>query len=207
MAEVDQLRSSPQAAERDLVDDESLRRTLVLAQRTADLAIKEARDEATALLEEARTQADSLVGSARDEAKRLRDDAEADADAKISELEIRRTELEGEVEALVAFVDNERRKLLTGLNTALEAVTSSLERPSAPPVAPRSTDPRGDATRRRPARDASDEKDEGGPPTRLVEAAIVEEDHEPPAPTAPTDADATDGSGAVWRSPSPRRST
>jgi hypothetical protein len=57
--------------------------------------------------------------------------------------------------------------------------------------------------RRRPAREASDEIDEGGPPTRLVEAAVVEEDHEPPAPTDA--ADAVDGPGAVSELQAPER--
>jgi DivIVA domain-containing protein len=45
--------------------DETLRRTLVLAQRTADAAIKEAKEEATRLRTEARAEADELVAEAR----------------------------------------------------------------------------------------------------------------------------------------------
>src|SRR5215469_14006955 len=62
-------------------DDDSIRRTLVLAQRTADLAVSEAREEANRLLEQARTQSDTMVGEARQVAQAMRSDAERDLEA------------------------------------------------------------------------------------------------------------------------------
>src|SRR5579875_1381633 len=54
-----------------LDDEESIRRTLVLAQRTADLAIKEAQEEAAQLLDGARSDAETIVGDARATAERM----------------------------------------------------------------------------------------------------------------------------------------
>jgi DivIVA domain-containing protein len=60
-------------------DTETIRRTLVLAQKTADAAVKEARDEAERTLAEAKEKADSMVSDAQSSSRRLVNDAESEA--------------------------------------------------------------------------------------------------------------------------------
>src|ERR1700683_318871 len=57
-------------------DDDTLRRTLILAQRTADMAIREAQEQAEELLENARAEADAALAHAQEAAKRLASDAQ-----------------------------------------------------------------------------------------------------------------------------------
>jgi cell division initiation protein len=88
--------------------DETLKRTLVLAQRTADAAIKEAEEQAAKTVGDAQEEADRLVGDAETTAARLREDAEADA---------RRT------------ADESRQRLveeITGLEATRDAVQSDV---------------------------------------------------------------------------------
>src|SRR3954470_20324175 len=57
--------------------DEALRRTLVLAQRTADAAVEEARGQATAIVEEAAAKARVIVEEAREKAAQIATDSQA----------------------------------------------------------------------------------------------------------------------------------
>ena len=68
---------APQGAETE--ETETIRRTLVLAQRTADAAIKEAREEARRILDGVQEQAQRLQTDAQEQARKLVVDAEAEA--------------------------------------------------------------------------------------------------------------------------------
>ncbi|HET9690584.1 MAG TPA: DivIVA domain-containing protein, partial [Acidimicrobiales bacterium] len=70
--------------------DETLRRTLVLAQRTADLAVQEAREQAARILAGAEQQAQAMRAESEAEARRTRDDALASTQAELSALEAAR---------------------------------------------------------------------------------------------------------------------
>jgi cell division initiation protein len=135
------------------VDDDSLRRTLVLAQRTADLAVREAREEAAALIEDARLEATALTADAREEAGRMRADAEGDVRAQIGALEARRVELKRQVEELEQTAAVERSRLSAALNAALAslgeatvagfAATVAAEEPDDPAAPAVAGDPPG----------------------------------------------------------------
>jgi DivIVA domain-containing protein len=81
---------------------ETISRTLLLAQRTADTTIAEAQAEADRVLGSARDDANSNLDTARAEAARLVEEARADA-RKAGEGE--RVQVEGEVQALLARRD------------------------------------------------------------------------------------------------------
>jgi DivIVA domain-containing protein len=81
---------------------ETISRTLLLAQRTADTTVAEAQAEADRLLGAARDDANSNLDTARADAAKLVDDAKADA-RKAGESE--RVQVEGEVQALLARRD------------------------------------------------------------------------------------------------------
>jgi DivIVA domain-containing protein len=125
-AQLGAVREKPEHAEGPDLDDESLRRTLVLAQRTADLAVREAREEAATLLEDARQEAAALAASTREEAGRLRSDAERDARQRIIDLEARQAQLEREIEELGRFALAERGRISAALSAALESLGSML---------------------------------------------------------------------------------
>jgi DivIVA domain-containing protein len=73
--------AAAEAAESGGGGDESLRRTLVLAQRTADMAIKEARDQASNIVAEAEQKAKALQADSERKAKALQADSERKANA------------------------------------------------------------------------------------------------------------------------------
>src|SRR5271165_3846896 len=107
-------------------DDDSIRRTLVLAQRTADLAVKEAQDQATAMTESARAEADKMVAEARENAQRIASEAERRHRDEVARLENQRDQVRGELTALSAVLDAERRRLGEALNEALRFVERTL---------------------------------------------------------------------------------
>jgi DivIVA domain-containing protein len=87
-------------------DAEMISRTLLLAQRTADAAVAEARTEADRLLSEARAESETTIDSTREMSAKLLDEARVEA-RKASDTE--RRAAEHEVQSLV-----ERRQLLVG---------------------------------------------------------------------------------------------
>jgi DivIVA domain-containing protein len=104
--------------------DETLKRTLVLAQRTADAAIREAEEEAARTLGSAQEEAARLLAEAReastraraeaeDEARRAHEDARNQVLAEMHELESGRDQLRGDVEALEAHLAHQRDRLRT----------------------------------------------------------------------------------------------
>lgn len=107
-------------------DDDALRRTLVLAQRTADLAVAEAREEAAKLLDQARSEADQLRNEAEESARRARSDAEQDLQSRLTRLGDERDRLEREVQTLTRLVESERARLTEALSSALRLVGETL---------------------------------------------------------------------------------
>lgn len=84
------------------VDTETISRTLLLAQRTADATVNEARNEAASITNGARTEAGSILDGARTMAGKLIDEAKIEA-RRAAETE--RVKAESEVQALLARRD------------------------------------------------------------------------------------------------------
>jgi DivIVA domain-containing protein len=91
--------------------EDSLRRTLVLAQRTADLAIQEAKDEAARVLAEATERRDAAERELVELRERLHDEVEAESRSHRERLLAERTALQADVEALEAHLIRERERL------------------------------------------------------------------------------------------------
>jgi len=104
-------------------DDDEIRRTLVLAQRTATSAVEEARAEATRLVEDARRQASEEEAQI---AARVR--------AEVEELAAQREALQAEVDALHGFLTQERERLRTELQRQLAALDDPARTLAEPPV-------------------------------------------------------------------------
>lgn len=122
---------------------EEVRRTLVLAQRTADAAIKEAREDAEKMLSAAREESETLVADAQARAAALIADAEAEAArerrearqrlaAEIGELEGVRESLRTDVNVLERHVEEQR----TQLGSTLAELQQILDDPSGFRLAP-----------------------------------------------------------------------
>ena len=113
--EIDEARRRPAAPEASETD-ETLRRTLVLAQRTADATIKEAKEEANRVLSEAREEAARTRAEAEAEARRGADSARVNAQAEVETLLSNRDKLKADLEALTRRIDDQRNQLRSGIN-------------------------------------------------------------------------------------------
>jgi DivIVA domain-containing protein len=101
---------------------ETISRTLLLAQRTADTTVAEARAEAERILGEARVEADATIDSTRAMSAKLLEDARADArrsteaeriaaENEVQSLVARRDFLLGDVDQLERFLVDQRERL------------------------------------------------------------------------------------------------
>lgn len=107
--------------------DDTLKRTLVLAQRTADAAIKEAEEQASRTLSSAQDQAVRMLADAQEATARVRAEAESEARraqegardrvlGELHDLEAARDQLQGDVEILDHHLaeQRDRVRLATG---------------------------------------------------------------------------------------------
>lgn len=113
--------SAEQAASASDADD-TLKRTLVLAQRTADAAIKEAEEQASRTLSSAQDQAARMLADAQEATARARAEAESEARraqeeartrvlGELRELEAARDQLHGDVDTLERHLEEQRDRL------------------------------------------------------------------------------------------------
>ena len=113
--------------------DDSLRRTLVLAQRTADLAIQEAREDAARLLAEARTEHDEVTAEAASLRTRLHQEAEDEVRPVREQLLAERAALQSDVDAINAYLERERERLRIYFTDQLRRVEEGYPGLSSPP--------------------------------------------------------------------------
>lgn len=100
--------------------DETLRKTLLLAQRTADEVVQEARQEADEILNGARTQANELMATAERESEEALRSAREDAAKLERDTAAGRAQLDREISA-------ERRRLFTDMHAELAVKRSLIE--------------------------------------------------------------------------------
>jgi DivIVA domain-containing protein len=108
-------------------DDDLLRRTLILAQRTADLAISEAQAEGEQLLQTARGEAEQIIEEARTAAIEMRSEAEQGMLDRLARLNRERDDLERGLARLVALVDSERSRITDSLSSLSELIADGLD--------------------------------------------------------------------------------
>jgi cell division initiation protein len=125
-------RAEAQASEAGGTDD-TLRRTLVLAQRTADLAVQEAREQAARILAGAEQQAQGMITDAEERARRAHEDTLADVRSQLAKLEASRQQLQLDVETLTRWVEEHKVHLSSALHDALARIEQT-ELLSPPPV-------------------------------------------------------------------------
>jgi DivIVA domain-containing protein len=127
--------------------DDTLRRTLVLAQRTADATIKEAKQEANRLIDEARAEASRTRVAAEEDARRGADHARVAIEAELDGLIDQREALRGDLDVLNRHIDDQRERIRAGIaelrriveDDALLApepapALADVDRPAVPPL-------------------------------------------------------------------------
>ncbi len=147
----DRLQRAEQAATEASATDESLKRVLLMAQRAADQAVREARDEADGAVREAREEADRTLADAKAKARALVSDAEergrrayegavAESRAAMESAEASLAQVRQDVEALRGWVDLHKSHLLAVLSEA-QALVENAGLLSEPPPVTSSSDP------------------------------------------------------------------
>lgn len=109
-------------AERRLLersDDDEIRRTLVLAQRTAVTAVEEARAEAERILADANERAREQVAEAEARLASLEADIAERTRVELGDLADRRAALQADIDALAAFQEEHRARLRAELQRQL----------------------------------------------------------------------------------------
>lgn len=124
---------APPASAPDASPDEAdtISRTLLLAQRTADSTVAEARSEAAGIVQEANTEATTTLDSAREMSAQLIEEARASARqageaeritvaGEVDALKARRDFLESDVEQLELFLTDQRSRLREAATALLD---------------------------------------------------------------------------------------
>lgn len=115
-------------------DDDTLKRTLILAQRTADLAIQEAQESAARTLAGAEDEAKGLLSRAEATANEMLQQAETQLRDDIDRLQGTREQLLTEVSRLGEWMDTERERLRGSLSAALAHIEDAIPVVASPPA-------------------------------------------------------------------------
>ena len=142
--ELDQIRSQRRAGRPGDGEQQALR-VLMMAQRTADDHVSDARREADKLLSDARTKAEEVTRDARAKADALERDARQRHQEAMGGLDAKRTALQKHIEELKQF----EREYRTRLKAYLESQLRDLDRPRAEPRGRDDRPQRGRDPRRR----------------------------------------------------------
>ena len=130
LSELEAVRARASA---DAVTEETLRRTLIMAQRTADMVTEEANAAAERVLADAQQEADTMLAQANDTVQRSIDEAQRRIETDLAELEEKRRLLQAEAAALQSYVVQQRAALREVL---LEQLQLLEEGEHAPPDSP-----------------------------------------------------------------------
>jgi DivIVA domain-containing protein len=114
-------------------DDGELRRTLVLAQRAADLAVKEANDQAAAIVARAEARARAMIEQAEQVARRRGEEAEAQLRVEVERLRAARDDLLADVGALEEHLARARERAREAVAEAARFIDERLGVPSGRP--------------------------------------------------------------------------
>jgi vacuolar-type H+-ATPase subunit H len=125
--------AAPAAVDVSADESETISRTLLLAQRTADNTVAEARSEAARIVRSANDEAATTLDSTREMAAKLLDEAHAEARrlreteriaiaGEVEALKARRDFLESDVEQLELFLTEQRNRLREAATSIVDIV-------------------------------------------------------------------------------------
>jgi len=155
-----------------LLSDETLQRTLVLAQRFVDQTKRESEAEAAAIVAQAEETARSAVEKAQRDATTLMNESQQKLREEVGRLESTRTQLATDVESMARHLESERNRLRGALSDILKWVDENVQPAnSLMGVRPKNgTAPRPGADAAQGAPAAAPEVDDG-PPTLNLQTA------------------------------------
>lgn len=119
-------RPAPAAVGADVPDD-TLKRTLLLAQKFVDETKADAEAQAARLLAEAETHARSVRANAESNVAQITSDAERRLRAEVIRLEGIRVQLSGDVEAMARHLEAERQRLRAALTEVIKWVDDNVQ--------------------------------------------------------------------------------
>jgi DivIVA domain-containing protein len=111
--------------------DDSLQRTLLLAQKFVDQTRTEAEIEARSLVSEAEVRARNIVGDAEEHVRAMTEDAERNLRDEVKRLDSHRTELVADVETIARHLEVERSRIRTALTEMLAWVDEHVQPPQS----------------------------------------------------------------------------
>jgi cell division initiation protein len=157
--------AAPAAGVEAGLSDETLQRTLLLAQKFVDQTKRESEAEAADIVARAEETARAAVEAAEQAAAKLQAESQEKLREEVARLESRRTELAADVESMARHLDSERNRLRGALSEILKWVDENVQPANSlmgvRPKAAASTRPPGSPDL------GSDEDDDNGPPTLL----------------------------------------
>ncbi len=131
-------REAPAAAERDegaaaaaadaaALSDETLQRTLLLAQKFVDQTKRESEAEAAALIAQAEETARAAIATAEATAAQLQVESQQKLREEVTRLEATRTDLAADVESMARHLESERNRLRSALSEILKWVDENVQ--------------------------------------------------------------------------------
>ena len=154
------------SAEAAALSDETLQRTLLLAQKFVDQTKRESEAEAAAVVAQAEETARAAIAAAEATAAQLQAETHQKLREEVTRLEATRTELATDVESMARHLESERNRLRGALSEILKWVDENVQPAnSLMGVKPKS------APAPRPEGDARPEADDGAPTLNLQSAS------------------------------------
>jgi DivIVA domain-containing protein len=154
------------SAEAATLSDETLQRTLLLAQKFVDQTKRESEAEAAAVVAQAEETARGAIAAAEATAAQLQTETHQKLREEVTRLEATRTELATDVESMARHLESERNRLRGALSEILKWVDENVQPAnSLMGVKPKSV------PAPRPEGDARPEADDGAPTLNLQSAS------------------------------------
>ncbi|HMD45677.1 MAG TPA: DivIVA domain-containing protein [Acidimicrobiales bacterium] len=111
----------------ETVPDETLQRTLILAQRFVDQTKRECEAESAEILAQAEERARQTVAQAEEQARQLSSDTERRLREEVTRLEAMRAQLASDVENMARHLEAERNRLRANLSDVLNWVDENIQ--------------------------------------------------------------------------------
>ena len=115
------------AADSGALSDETLQRTLILAQKFVDQTKRESEAEAAAIVSQAQERARVAIAEAEASAAQLQEESHQKLREEVGRLEATRTELATDVETMARHLDSERNRLRGALTEILKWVDENVQ--------------------------------------------------------------------------------
>jgi DivIVA domain-containing protein len=153
------------------LSDETLQRTLLLAQKFVDQTKRESEAEAAEIVAQAEQKAKAAVDAAEQAAAKLQAESQQKLREEVARLESRRTELATDVESMARHLESERNRLRGALSDILKWVDENVQPANSlmgvRPKPAASTRPAGAAESASSAVPFDSEEDDGEPTLSL----------------------------------------